>query len=356
MSRILQMTTYFVILAVGVTTGWTLSNWGQREAAELQSAVDESYRQIEVLQTQILNQQAELATLRQRPLVGPVALKGPALETGSDAPSQSKQSPDPSREALAEQSTDDEDKPDADGKKLSPATQETALVRLDQFFEDIAGMRRRERRQHRRSLVEELREMGEPAAAALLQLLEEGATMRERRWAMRLLGELRDPIALPALQNVLGEDEDVRMRRNAARNLRRLQMHESIPALEYALNNPQEDRFVRIQAARGLAELGEPQGVEGLLEIFAEAVDDGRARFRAFRALTSLNDATAMPLMRQLAASDSDVSYRIRAVRFLGRNGNQDDLSLLQQVLESQNEQPSVKEAAQNALAELSNR
>ncbi len=93
-----------------------------------------------------------------------------------------------------------------------------------------------------------------------------------------------------------------------------------------------------------------------MLEIFAEAVDDGRARFRAFRALTSLNDAMAMPLMRQLAASDSDVSYRIRAVRFLGRNGNQDDLSLLQQVLESQNEQPSVKEAAQNALAELSNR
>ncbi len=58
--------------------------------------------------------------------------------------------------------------------------------------------------------------------------------------------------------------------------------------------------------------------------------------------------------MRELATSESDVSYRLRAVRFLGRNGNQEDLALLQQVLAARNEQPSVVEAAQIAYTALS--
>ncbi len=354
MRCILQMTTYFMIFAAGVVTGLIWNIPVQREAAELQAVVDEWHRQNEALQVQIRTQQAELATIRKRPLVAPLAMIEPALAPGSDALSPSGKSPEPTRGAMTERSTENKDKADADKEKTSPATEETALARIHQFLEDTAGMRRRERRQHRRSLVEELREMGEPAVLALLQLLEEGATVREQRWAMRLLGALRDPIAVPALQHVLVGDEDVGMRRNAARSLRLLQMPESIPALESVLNNPQDDRFVRIHAAYGLAQLGETQGVNGLLEIYGETVDDGRVRFRAFRALNSLNDAAALPLMRELATSESDVSYRLRAVRFLGRNGNQEDLALLQQVLAARNEQPSVVEEAQNGYTALS--
>ena len=349
MGRILQMTTYVMIWAVGVATGLIWNIHAHPEVANLHAVVDESHHQIKALQAQILTQQAELAALRPRSLVASLTMNEQTLVPGPDA-----SSPEPSREASVEQPAENDDKTDADEEETPPATVETALTRLHQFFEDIAGMRRRARRQHRRSLVEKLREMGEPAVTALLHLLEEGATLREQRWAMRFLGALRDPLALPALRNVLDLDEDVKMRLNAAKSLRRLQMPESIPSLEFALNNPQEDRFVRIQAAQGLAQLGESQGFNGLLDIYAEAVDDGRARFSAFRALISLNDAAALPLMRQLAVSESDVSYRIKAVRFLGRNGNHEDFSLLQKVLESQNEQPSVVEAAQNAYTNLS--
>ncbi len=356
MRRFLQITIYFIILAVGVATGLVWNIYIQSETAELHAVIDDSHRQIKALQAQVLTQQAELATLHQRPLVALLTMNEQALAPAPYASSQSDQSPASTRESSAEQSAENEDKADTDEKEMTPATEETALARLDQFLEDIAGMRRRDRRRQRRQLVEELREMGEPALTALLQLLEEGDTLRERRWAMRLLGALRDPIALPALENVLVGDEDVRMRRNAARNLRRLQRPESIPALETALNNPQEDWYVRIQAARTLTKLGEARGVDGLLDIYAESVDDGRARYGAFRALNSLNNAAALPLMRQIVASESDVSYRRRAVRFLGRNGNQEDYSLLQQVMESQNEQPSIVEAAQNAYADLSTR
>lgn len=354
MRRLLQMTTYFMVFAAGVAT---LLIWNipvQRETAELQAVVDELQRQNKALQIQIRTQQAELATLRKRPLVAPLATIEPALAHGFDALSPSGKSPEPTRGAMAERSTDNEDKADADEEKMPPVTEETAVARLHQFLEDTAGMRRRERRKYMKNLVEELREMGEPAVTVLLQSLEEGANVRERRLAARLLGALQDPAALPALQNVLAGDEDIRMRRAAARSLRLLQMPESIPALEAVLNNPQDDRFVRIHAAYGLAQLGEPQGVNGLVDIFNETVDDGRGRIRAFRALTSLNDAAALPLIREIATSESDVSYRVRAVRFLGRNGNQEDLALLQQVLAARNEQPSVVEAAQNAYTALS--
>ncbi len=337
MRRFRQMTTYFIIFAAGAATGLIWNMPVPREAAELQVVIDESHRQNKALLGQIRTHEAELATLRQRPPVAPLAMVGPALAPGRDAPT-----------------TEIEDKADADKNETPPATEETALDRFHQYLDETAGMRRRERRQYGKSLVEELREMGEPAVRALLRSLEEGASVRERRLAARLLGALQDPIALPTLQNVLAGDEDIRMRRNAARSLRFLQMPESIPALESALNKPEEDYFVRIHAARGLAQLGEIQGVYGLLEIFDETVDEGRPRFRAFRALTSLDDAAALPLMREVAAYESDVNYRLKAVRFLGRNGNQGDLALLEQVLAAQNEQPSVVEAAQNAYSALS--
>ena len=53
-------------------------------------------------------------------------------------------------------------------------------------------------------------------------------------------------------------------------------------------------------------------------------------RFVAFRALTSLNDPAALPLMRQLTVSDADVSYRVAAMRFLAEHRDKEALPLLQ--------------------------
>jgi HEAT repeat protein len=203
-----------------------------------------------------------------------------------------------------------------------------------------------ERRGHVRALIEELRAMGEPAVTALLQELEAEGSGRERRAAAALLGSLQDVRVLPALQEVLEREQDLMMRRAAAFGLRQMQAPETIPVLTTLLANPQDDRFVRMSAAYGLAQLGEAQGVTGLMQIFDEAEGDGRGRFLAFQALTSLNDPAALPLMRQLAVSDADVSYRVGAMRFLAEHGDQEALPLLQRVLHSPHEQPSVLDAA----------
>ncbi len=69
MRRIPQITTYFIILAAGVATGLAWNTHLQPETAELHAVIDDSHRQIKALQSQVLTQQAELATLHQRPLV-----------------------------------------------------------------------------------------------------------------------------------------------------------------------------------------------------------------------------------------------------------------------------------------------
>ena len=76
-------------------------------------------------------------------------------------------------------------------------------------------------------------------------------------------------------------------------------------------------------------------------------------RLVAFRALTSLNDPAALLLIRQLTVSDADVSYRVAAMWFLAEPRDKEALPLLQQVLNSSREQPSVLEAAAQSHAAI---
>jgi HEAT repeats len=318
--------------------------------AEPLAAVADWQRQVAVLQDQIRTQEAELTILRQQvqmlsevsPVVEQAALPAPRLRWPK---------PQKSRAPAPAKMPEETAVPPPSAEAPSAPTEQAALSRLRQYLEETEGMGPQERRGRGRALVDELRAMGEPAVTVLLQTLETGDNSRERRTAATLLGALQDVRALPALQEVLERDQDLMMRRAAANGLRLLQMPETIPVFSTMLADKQDDRFVRMSAAYGLAQLGEAQGVTGLMQIFDEAEQDGRGRFVAFRALTSLNDPAALPLMRQLAVSDADVSYRVAAMRFLANHGDKEALPLLQLVLNSPREQPSVLEAAAQSHA-----
>ena len=323
-----------------------------RVPAEPLAAVADWQRQVTVLQGQIRIQEAELTALRQQvqmlseipPVVEPAALPAPRPRRTKLHKSRAPASAKIPEETAAPTPT----------AEAPPApTEQAALGRLRQYLEETEGMGPQERRGQIRALVDELRAMGEPAVPALLQALETGDNSRERRTAATLLGALQDVRALPALQEVLERDQDLMTRRAAANGLRLLQMPETIPVFSTVLADKQDDRFVRMSAAYGLAQLGEAQGVTGLMQLFDEAEQDGRGRFVAFRALTSLNDPAALPLMRQLTVSDADVSYRVAAMRFLAEHGDKEALPLLQQVLNSSREQPSVLEAAAQSHAAI---
>lgn len=239
------------------------------------------------------------------------------------------------------------------GTPAPATTVEAALERFRRYLEATNGAEGREGWQRARELVDELRGMGDAAGQALMHVLATGGDSNERRAAARLLGTLQIPQSLPLLRDIIEKDDDLLLRRAAAAGLRQLQTPDSIPVMERIVTNPAEDRFVRLSVASGLAESGRPLGVSGLAHIFAESAADGRGRDTAFRALASLNDERALPFMRQVAASQVEPGYRLRAIRYVTAQGDQQALGTLHVLMHSPTEQPSIRDAAAQAYRTL---
>ncbi len=313
---------------------------------DLSAQVATLQRRLVDLQQQLAAKEKALASLQ---LGLRTAVPAPAVATARQTTSE------PEQQAVETQPGELKVIAEQDEAEASePADQATALAHFYQYLDETTGTGRRDRWRRARELADTLRDIGEPAVLALLDVLTEGVDTRERSTAARLLGALQDPQALPALQQVLEAEEDLLLRRAAARGLSRLQVPETIPVFETVLSNDGEDRFVRMSAAYGLAQLGEAQGVSGLEQIFTESTQDGRGHYLAFRALTSLGNAESVPLMRDVVTSEAEVMYRVGAIDFLATQGDKDAIPLLQQVAASADEQPSVREAAERALTTIS--
>jgi hypothetical protein len=176
----------------------------------------------------------------------------------------------------------------AAGLAVVPApTVDAALERFYRYLNDTNDSGRGSRWQRVRELADDLRAMGNAGSEALLRVLADGTSTEERRLAAQLAGELQVAQALPLLQNILDKDSDVLLRRAAALGLRRLESPDAAPFMQALLANPAEDRFVRMSAAIGLAQLGQGMGVAGLMQIFDESAADGRGRDKAVRARSS---------------------------------------------------------------------
>lgn len=345
MRRLLWPCLMLVAFGLGLATGWGRGGRTLPVAvpppmlprvATLQARIDTLQQELATKEAALIDLRQPSASLANRPLSASAAAPSrhdkasPALQGGNETAA--------ATETGAEQ-------PDP------PAPQEVVWERFYQYLETTAGMSWGQRRRHERTLVADLQALGEPAVEALMQLLQESMDSRERSTAAFILGSLQDPRAVPVLQEVLANEDDIVMRRAAARGMARVQTPDTIPILDTILGNAQEDRYMRLSAAYGLARMGENQGFDGLATIFEESSADGRGHYLTFRALTALDDPRALPLMRQIAVSESEVSYRLGAIRFLGAHGDQDALPFLQQVIDAPHEQPSVREAAEQALA-----
>jgi HEAT repeat protein len=239
---------------------------------------------------------------------------------------------------------------------VAAPTVEAAADRFNRYLEELKAADGQVRWQRVREAAADLQAMGDAGVTALLRSLMNGATTDERRAAAQLLGELQASQAFPYLQNILENDPDVLMRRAAASAMRRLDGPDAAATMQAIMANPDEDRFVRLSAAVGLAQRGNAQGIVGLEQIFNEAAMDGRGRDMAFRALNSLNDPRLLPFMRDLVTSNAEPNYRLQAIRFVSAQRDGQALGSLQQVMLASNEQPSIRDAAAQAYATISGR
>ena len=344
-------------LVVTFLIGWAAAGitrygpWATPETAELRETVHRQQQQLATLQAR---QHSRESLAEERSSSGSTSLGAASRPRSSEvmraAVTDGRATLEPGSRGGAAAAA-----PSAPSKSSTPAPPATVEAALDRFYKYLEATSAgnagegRERWQRARQLVEDLRAMGDVGAQALMSVLAGGTDSDERRAAARLLGQLQAPQSLPLLKDIIDRDSDVLLRRAAASGLRQLQTPESIPVMEHILANPHEDRFVRLSAAYGLAEAGQAQGVAGLSQIFVESTADGRGRDMAFRALMALDDNRALPFMRQVVASQSEPTYRLRAIRYLSMQGDQQSLATLRVLMNSPNEQPSIRDAAANA-------
>ena len=345
-------------LIVTFLIGWAAAGitrygpWATSETAELRETVRRQQQQLATLQARL---HARESLAEERSASGNASLGSASRTRSSDvmraAVTDGRATLEPgSRGGAAAAATS------APSKSGMPAPAPTLEAALDRFYKYLEATSAgnagegRERWQRARQLVEDLRAMGDDVGAqALMSVLAGGTDSGERRAAARLLGQLQAAQSLPLLKDIIDKDNDVLLRRAAASGLRQLQTPDSIPVMEHILANPHEDRFVRLSAAYGLAEAGQAQGVAGLSQIFVESTADGRGRDMAFRALMALDDNRAITFMRQVVASQSEPTYRLRAIRYLSMQGDQQSLATLRVLMNSPSEQPSIRDAAANA-------
>jgi hypothetical protein len=351
------------VLVVTFLGGWAAAgvthytSWAPSEVSELRETVSRQQQQVATLQAR-LHARESLASAKSSAAesVPPAASRTSdvmnARVTGPRATGEGRSAADAAAATRAPSST----------SKATPATPQTIEAALDRFYKYLEATSAantgegRERWQRARQLVEDLRGMGDVGAQALMSVLSGGTDSDERRAAARLLGQLQVPQSLPMLKDIVEKDDDLLLRRAAASGIRQLQTPESVPVMERILANPNEDRFVRLSAAYGLAEAGQAQGVAGLTQIFVESTADGRGRDMAFRALAALDDNRALPFMRSVVASQSEPTYRLRAIRYLTAQGDQQSLATLQVLMNSPSEQPSIRDAAAQAYRVIGGR
>lgn len=137
-----------------------------------------------------------------------------------------------------------------------------------------------------------------------------------RMTAARLLGELGDPVAVPALAERLRYDEDWHVRQRAAEALGRIGGPEAAEALTEGLDDPLKE--VRLASVEGLA-LNDPSVATVSLRRMVRSDSEWEVRVQAARALGSIATPEVRPELEAALEDDNEfvrsaAAYALRLV------------------------------------------
>jgi HEAT repeat protein len=195
----------------------------------------------------------------------------------------------------------------------------------------------------RRAAAEALEKIGPPAVPALIQALQD-EDVGVRRAAAEALGQIGDPQATPALIQAL-RDEKWEVRQAAAKALEKIGPP-AVPVLIQALQD--EDVGMRQAAAEALGQIGDPQATPALIQALRD--QNVGVRWRAAEALEKIGDPQATPALIQ-ALRDEKWEVRQAAAWALEKIGDPQATPALIQAL--RDEKWEVRRAAAWALLKL---
>ncbi|MDZ4743658.1 MAG: HEAT repeat domain-containing protein [Verrucomicrobiota bacterium] len=193
----------------------------------------------------------------------------------------------------------------------------------------------------RRAAANALGEIREKQAVnALIEVLGDESWF-VRGEAAQSLGKIGDPKAAEALIKLLS-DKDSYVRENASISLRLLGSNENKAVFQKALSS--DDKLTRMTAAQALANLKDSQA-EAILIEFTKDPDADYRRF-AVDGLAEMKSGPGLPRIREMAKSDPAPEVRYIALLAIGLYGDKDSVSLLEEIIKNQNNDPEVRRAA----------
>ena len=140
----------------------------------------------------------------------------------------------------------------------------------------------------------------EPLAAAIQDQSGRVSGWWPVAYALQRIG---DPRAVPALR-LLAQTPGRYTRAFAARGLGAQKDAASVPLLRAMIEEAKGDRAVTVSAVRALAQIGDPQGVEPLVALFATEKLDPNIRVETIAALASLKSQDALTAIQDYLTDD----------------------------------------------------
>jgi HEAT repeat protein len=165
--------------------------------------------------------------------------------------------------------------------------------------------------QQRWEISKVLIKLGNVVIPSLVEILNDEDVEEELQWyAAKILGDLKDPQAIPPLIELLQTTDDEELQVIAATALGQIGM-EAITSVSALL----ADETTRLLAVRSLAHMRHPETINHLLSVVNDAQPD--IRVTAIEALSSFHDERIVSVLLR-AIDDQNDAVRLQAVLALG--------------------------------------
>jgi aminopeptidase N len=157
------------------------------------------------------------------------------------------------------------------------------------------------------------------AAAALGEALQNDKARGMREVAAESLGDLNSPAAAKQLLGALDQVKEPELRADVVKSLGSLKDNAEIGARLELIAKEDASYRARASALQSIGQLKTPKAYETLTTTVNSDSPDGFLRHAALRALGSLGDDKAVPLLRNWAALGKDIPSRQAAISSLAR-------------------------------------
>ena len=194
---------------------------------------------------------------------------------------------------------------------------------------------------------------GQEAFELLAARLLRGKSSQERFLAAAVLGATQDPAAVGALAEALAKDPDDLVRRMASHALATMKQEAAETPLRAAMA-VDADWGVRVNSAYGLAKLGHADGLRMLEGAYTSPDTPAEYRVAILGGLADVASPQSAPLFRRMLSDTQDPTYLFMAISALAKMKDAGARADLERLAAAADVPPSIREAAQKAVSEVS--